>query len=86
MEAALRREEKEREGSRRILGSPGGRRRCRFGRRSADGGGIDGGSGVGDSRRLGSIPSARNRRRTRRSFSARRWRLGRRGTPAMYGG
>jgi hypothetical protein len=45
MEAALRREEKEREGSRRILGSPGGRRRCRFGRRSADGGGIDGGSG-----------------------------------------
>jgi hypothetical protein len=39
--------------------------------------------GVGDSRHLGSIPSARNKRRTRRSFSAHRWRLGQRGTAAL---
>jgi hypothetical protein len=44
------------------------------------------GDGVGDSRRLGSIPSARNKRRTRRSFSARRWRLGWRGMVTLAGG
>jgi hypothetical protein len=43
------------------------------------------GDGVGDSRRLGSIPSARNKRRTRRSFSARRWRLGWHETAALAG-
>jgi hypothetical protein len=44
------------------------------------------GDGIGDSRRLGSIPSARKKRRTRRSFSARRWRLGRRGMAALPSG
>jgi hypothetical protein len=42
--------------------------------------------GVGDSRHLGSIPSARNKRRTRRSFSARRWRLGRHRIVALPSG
>jgi hypothetical protein len=76
MEATLRREEKEGEGSQRFLGSPGGRRRWQFGRRSTDGGGIDGGSSQvcresaaigGDSGLLGPIPSMGRVRVARRS-------------------
>jgi hypothetical protein len=44
------------------------------------------GDGVGDSRRPSSIPLARNKRRTRRSFPAHRWRLGRRRTAALPSG
>jgi hypothetical protein len=44
------------------------------------------GDGFGDSRHLGSIPSARNKRRTRRSFSASQWSSGRLLAAAEDGG
>jgi hypothetical protein len=44
------------------------------------------GDGVGDSRRLGSIPRTGRARRRWRSFPARRWRLGRCGTAALPSG
>jgi hypothetical protein len=92
---ALRRGNGRGKGSRGTLGSPGGRRWSRFGRRSTDGGGFPwrrcsgptrNGDGGGDSGHGGLIPSARRTREARRCWRRARRRSGMRLAAALAGG
>jgi hypothetical protein len=94
-EAALGCGKRRGKGSCRTGFSPGTCRGGQLGRRRAGGGRFCGGElgtcevngdGGGDSGHLGPIPSTGRKREARRSFSARRRRLGRRGTAASSSG